>query len=489
MKTKNYRAATMRDVLEKVKQELGENALVLDSKRVRSGGLLGFGSSEQVEVRVAVENDNKDERKETERRASPRSKSEMTSFSLTDDAPALPAREDAAGRKGNSAFAALAVRAYQEDTAGRRSDEGRSEAEKPPTGIELTSSAPRIVHRKNSVQTPPASLPLDDSLVSDVPPVPHSQLSSELERMRAELREVKFSLGALSSRTVVAGSGVSNLSEVLETDSEIYDSPYFEAYMELAALGLAPELARRALREEVCAARHPHAAPLEVAYAALKVALPTLLKFGDDPLASADATTPVVALIGPTGVGKTTTIAKLAARVALRERRRVELIALDTYRIAAVEQLRTYAEIIGAGFHVPRSVLELDALLSRFEGEATVLIDTAGRSPNDLADQLELADYLRASEPIVKCLVLQATTHPMDAQVAVAKFALYGANRLIITKLDETTRPGAAVSTVAGSVLPLLYLCAGQRVPEDIERASPETFSARVLRAPTLAAA
>jgi len=193
--------------------------------------------------------------------------------------------------------------------------------------------------------------------------------------------------------------------------------------------------------------------------------------------------------VGPTGVGKTTTIAKLAAHVALGARRRVELITLDTYRIAAVEQLKRYAEVIGAGCHVARSVDELDDLKRRYEGKAKIFIDTAGRSPNDLADQLELADYLRGSHDILKCLVLQATTHPADAMIAVKKFALFGSDQLIITKLDETTRPGAAVGTAKDSRLPLAYICAGQRVPEDIQRANPTTLAARILRATMMAAA
>jgi flagellar biosynthesis protein FlhF len=135
---------------------------------------------------------------------------------------------------------------------------------------------------------------------------------------------------------------------------------------------------------------------------------------------------------------------------------------------------------------VLRSVLELDALVQRFSREATVLIDTIGRSARDLADQMELADYLRANQEIAKCLVIQATTHPADAQIAINKFGLFGANNLVITKLDETGRPGAAVSTAVEAGLPLAYLCNGQRVPEDIENATAESFTARVLSANAL---
>ena len=189
----------------------------------------------------------------------------------------------------------------------------------------------------------------------------------------------------------------------------------------------------------------------------------------------------MMAVIGSTGVGKTTTVAKLAARVALRERRRVELVTLDTYRIAAVEQLKIYAEIIGANCHVVRSVFELDAVLCKLPSEATVLIDTTGKNPHDLADQYELADYLKGRDDISKCLAIQATTNFSDGLAAIKKFEMYGADCLAITKLDETTRPGAMLELVAEGLLPLTYLCTGQRVPEDLHAASPETFANRII--------
>lgn len=223
-----------------------------------------------------------------------------------------------------------------------------------------------------------------------------------------------------------------------------------------------------------------------LARAGLVATLPSITRFAPDPLApmigSTNAPSAIV-LVGPTGVGKTTTIAKLAAQVVCRLRRRVVLVTLDTYRIAATEQLRIYAEIIGAGYHVAHSVRELDTLVRRFSGGATVLIDTAGRSPADLADEMELGGYLRECDDLLKMLVLPATTHPVDAHAAVRQFSLFGPNQLILTKMDETTRPGAAISVASDSGLPLAYLCSGQRVPEDLERATPLSFAARVVRA------
>jgi flagellar biosynthesis protein FlhF len=159
------------------------------------------------------------------------------------------------------------------------------------------------------------------------------------------------------------------------------------------------------------------------------------------------------------------------------------LVTLDTYRIAAVQQLKTYAEIIGAGCHVVRTVLELDAVLARLPKDAKVLIDTTGRNPHDLSDQVEFSDFLKRRSHIRKCLVVQATTHPADAAAAVRKFQMYGADCLAITKMDETTRPGAMIETIVESSLPLAYLGTGQRVPEDLQIATAESLSNAVLSA------
>ena len=252
--------------------------------------------------------------------------------------------------------------------------------------------------------------------------------------------------------------------------------------MELTSTGLLPETVRDMVCAMIPCGGEDFANPLDLAYSALLKGLPSIIKFAPNPLQATDEQK-IIAMIGSTGVGKTTTLAKLAARVALRERRRVELVTLDTYRIAAVEQLQTFAEIIGAGCHVANSILELNAILSRMPNDATILIDTTGKNPHDLAEQFELSDYLSQRENILKCLVLQATTQHFDAVVAAKKFAMYGVNCLAITKLDKTTRAGATVQVAAEVALPLVYLCAGQRVPEDLEQALPESFATHILPA------
>jgi flagellar biosynthesis protein FlhF len=477
MNVKKYRAATMRDALEQVKSELGEDALVLGSKSLKRRGFLGFGAREMVEVRVSTEFAPTHNNEKT---AAKNRKPTFTSLSLNPEQS--PARE----ARNNAVFTALAARAYASeskvnDTIIPQSPKTIPVGEPTPSIFEMLTTKladePNVKSdvlatesaKFDAVELPPTTLKRDS-------------LMTELERLRAEVREVKFTLSSNIQRDSITNFRADKTFQDL--DAEIYDSPYYETYLYLANIGVTPEIARSAVRAVIASGaetRNIH----ELSHFGLVKTLPSLISFGDDPLAPRTTSPmhqPAVALVGPTGVGKTTTIAKLAARAALRERKRVELITLDTYRIAAVEQLKTYAEIIGAGFHVPRSVLELNALVQRFAGEATVLIDTTGRSARDLADQLELADYLRNSEQIVKCLAIQATTHPTDASLAIDKFALFGVDQLVITKLDETGRPGSAISTAAAARLPLAYLCTGQRVPEDIEKASAESLASHALQ-------
>ena len=476
MNVRRYRAATMREALERIKNELGEEALVLDTRRVRAGRWFGFGGRELIEVRVAEPSNGRATAKTTPCDDKRPRYIERQGLKLLDDSPATPNGAQAEGRAVHRREVKL------DPTCGSvAADERLSLACDEVSTLERTA-------RKSARMFDSSSLVGERSSAADVERtqsgVPRTALTAELERLRAELREVKFALGAFAAHAAAAPALDKGAVASLEDDPELFDSPFYEAYLDLTGAGLDPDHARRALRTvlglnlaETCVEAK------SLARAALIRALGTLVRFAPDPLAPEKVDSqPTLAFIGPTGVGKTTTIAKLAARVALRARRRVELITLDTYRIAAIEQLRTYAEIIGAGFHVARSMVELDALLCRHAAGAVCIIDTIGRSPHDLADQMELADYLRSNSAITKCLVLQATMHPTDALAAARKFALFGSDRLVVTKLDETSRPGAAVTIAAEAGLPLTYLCAGQRVPEDLEQAHAESFAARILR-------
>lgn len=189
----------------------------------------------------------------------------------------------------------------------------------------------------------------------------------------------------------------------------------------------------------------------------------------------------VVALVGPTGVGKTTTLAKLAAAFALGQKKNVALVTADTYRIAAVEQLRTYGEIIGVPVDVVFSEQELRAALGRHSKRDLVLIDTAGRSPRNTAQMEELASLLAAARPDETHLVLSLTTGHKEAFDAADQFGRVGFDHLLLTKLDECMGPGLALSLAVQIGKPISYVTTGQNVPDDIELCQPEKLAARLL--------
>lgn len=189
----------------------------------------------------------------------------------------------------------------------------------------------------------------------------------------------------------------------------------------------------------------------------------------------------VVAMVGPTGVGKTTTIAKLAANFRLREKKRVGLITVDTYRVAAVEQLRTYADIIDLPMEVVATPREMREAVRRLGNLDLVLMDTAGRSPRDEVRIQELKSMLGEAEAAEVHLVLSSTASAKSLLGTIERFAEVGATAMLLTKLDEATSLGHLLPVVRNSQLPLSYLTDGQDVPDDIQVAQPRKLAQLLL--------
>jgi flagellar biosynthesis protein FlhF len=177
----------------------------------------------------------------------------------------------------------------------------------------------------------------------------------------------------------------------------------------------------------------------------------------------------VVALIGPTGVGKTTTVAKLAANLKLRERHRVGLITIDTYRIAAIDQLKKYADIIGAPLKVVSSPEAMAEAVRSMSDCDFVLIDTAGRSPTDTLKLAELRMFLTAAEPDEVHLVLSTTASQACVELAINRFSNVRVDKIIFTKLDEAAHVGVVLNVVTKVNKSLSYITTGQDVPNDID--------------------
>jgi flagellar biosynthesis protein FlhF len=189
-----------------------------------------------------------------------------------------------------------------------------------------------------------------------------------------------------------------------------------------------------------------------------------------------------VAMVGPTGVGKTTLIAKLAARWVMRHGpRSLALISADAVRIGAQDQIHTLGRLLGAPAYGIDGVHELPELLERLADRRLVLIDTAGLSQRDTRLASELATLASAHDKLETTLVLSAAAQAGAIEEAVVRFAPAQATSCVLTKLDEATSLGGAISMLIRTGLPLAYLSDGQRVPEDLSAARAHQLIARAV--------
>ncbi|NLM14029.1 MAG: flagellar biosynthesis protein FlhF [Epulopiscium sp.] len=191
--------------------------------------------------------------------------------------------------------------------------------------------------------------------------------------------------------------------------------------------------------------------------------------------------TKIVFFIGPTGVGKTTTIAKITAHFALNMQKKVGLITADTYRIAAVEQLKTYAEILNVPVEVIYSPEELTGTLEKMKSRDIIFVDTAGRSHKNLQQFQELYHLISQIDEKEVFLVLSATTKYKDMVHIINKYSPISNYRIIFTKIDETTALGSILNIRYLTQKPLSYITFGQNVPDDIELMSPEKMTKALL--------
>ncbi len=384
MRSKTYRAKTMKEALSRVRRDLGGDAVILASREIRRRRLFGLGPRALVEV------------------------------TATDTMPP----EVAIGARSNPEPVGTSIapdtRILAPTSAGLQARFGE-ELSRLHAMVETLSRHGRIDH-----------------LVPDLP-IPLIPTYSQLNE--ADVSEV------------LARRLIQHVAECLETDQ--LDDP-------------------------------------ESIHATLRDAIEQCIPIAP-PIQAVAGTRRVVALVGPTGVGKTTTVAKLAANFKLARGVRVGLVTVDTYRIAAVEQLRTYAEIIDLPLAVVNSPIEMQRAIDELGAVDLIFIDTAGRSPRDEVKIRELGEFLLQARPDEVHLVLSAVADERSLRAAIERFAPVQIDRLILTKLDEADSLGGCLAVLASSSRPLSYVTTGQAVPDDIEAADRKRLARLILRQEDLA--
>lgn len=307
------------------------------------------------------------------------------------------------------------------------------------------------------------------------------------DRLSADVADLKHELEAM--RRALTGAAFAP-PEWLTSAPDLSD-----AYAVLTANEVAPALAREIVHgAEVRAERKPQTG--EVRASGYRRALMEELEshlLTDPALGSGDAKLRITALIGPPGAGKTTTLVKLAVNYGLAARRPALLLSLDTYRVAAAEQLRAYAAILGIGFEILETVTALAQAIEENSGKDLILIDTPGWSRAELADEggdaSLLARFLRSRSDIDTQLTIPASMKPADAARALDAYAVFDPQRLIFTRMDETASYGLILNETVRTRKPVSFLTDGQRIPEDIGEASGPRLAALVLAGPRARAA
>jgi flagellar biosynthesis protein FlhF len=211
--------------------------------------------------------------------------------------------------------------------------------------------------------------------------------------------------------------------------------------------------------------------------------VPTLRKALADCLravaAGGDDFAPIEVFVGPPGAGKTTTIAKIAAQERARHGRRLGLVAADGYRVGAVEQLRLYADIIGTSFRVVRAPAEMEQVFAK-PLPYPMLVDTAGRSPRDRAAR-EMFDFLSGRKGVRTHVVIPASINVAELDRVLDGFGQVRPDRVVLTRLDESESVSPLITALRERQLAVSYLGTGQRVPEDLARATPPVLAACML--------
>ena len=412
---KKFQAKTESEAIDAAKKELGANVVVMNVRNIKRKGIFAFFKPQLVEVTVALEDD-------------------------TD-------------------------RAIQEKANVRNITEALGKVNSIVTKAEQSRRSERIDIRVRDDDDP------DDAPTRSVsyekPKGTGSMLEEKLDSLQNLIEEKLQPEGEKNTRAASQNKDTEDTKEA-EGDDEL--NKFFNLLNSTLIDNEVNEEYANQIIDETKKATKP-GTPFDVALAGIYQKM--ILKFGKPSIISpAEKGPKIVFFVGPTGVGKTTTIAKIASKFSVEQKRKIALLTADTYRIAAAEQLKTYANILEVPFRIIYTIEEMESALDDFRDFDYVFVDTAGHSHQNSEQKNIMGDFVHSVDGIAEkevYLVVSATTKYRDLKSIADAYSEITQYKLIFTKLDETTALGNLLNLKLYTDASLSYITCGQNVPDDIE--------------------
>jgi flagellar biosynthesis protein FlhF len=431
MLVKTFQAASMPEALRMVKAELGPDAMILSTKKEQTGGFLGFFSKQVYRVTAAID---------PVRKPAPPAAAPVV---YRDPPP----RERTAREEMESSMLAPLARELKElrekvESLTRREEEART--------------AVKSVDSEDAAESQDGGINLKNIPRSDLEEIKKLLLATLAKSHEGGTKDVQW--------PVIDDSGTQKVQSGADLLPD--DSPLAR---ELASSGVSTELIRKIVDTLNTL---PLQSGNQTVKGRLSETLGRLIKFAGT-LKLKKNSPRIIALVGPTGVGKTTTTAKLAAMYALNRGNKVALITMDIFRVGAVEQLKTYSRIMGIPLEVASTPKELEKAVEKHSACDLIFIDTAGRSHKDKEKLDEMKNFLENKIPMEVYLCLSATTKDRELEEILNRFRIFQVSKVVFTKIDECESFGNMVNLLMKDNLQIAYFTTGQRVPEDIEIATP----------------
>lgn len=473
MKVKRYIVEDIPEAVQLIRSELGSDAVILNTKEIRVGGFLGMFRKKRVEVTAAIDEGAKKpparkpaipqatSSRPTERTASAVGVADPKSDAVA-LAPVLPAgavrdryaQPSFADKPRSPSFAA------QFDNAMEQMSEPRPFAAPSDAQADTLAAAVKVLEEREGKQAKQAVEPEPVPVKATKESIPSA--AEESSALLLELRSMKDMMLKLTKQQTYRTMPESVMKWSRRLAEQGVEPQYVEQFAE-------------AVNERLGSSEEDPLVGYETAKAVLREWLQPSQGHGLSPSAR------IIHFVGPTGVGKTTTIAKLAAEQAINNRRQVGFITADTYRIAAVDQLRTYADILNVPLEVVFSPSELTRAYKKLDDRDLVFMDTAGRNYRNELFVSEVNSLLSPGEESETILVLSMTHKYSDMKMVASQFVKYGVDQLLLTKFDETDTFGSVLNLIREYSFQISYTTCGQTVPDDIRAYDPEDLVRRLL--------